>query len=122
VDELMRDFRPGSQFQHEIALAAIAVVLETRYTAFADEYLLDLARLHTKAELDLSPRVAQLCRSAWSENRPRITVRLKKIGIFARPKPKFFWVGDRLLIASRSAVKSRKSSVAFAAWMDDAKA
>lgn len=62
---LMREFRPGVQFFHEPALAAIAVVLEHRSTAFAEEYLLDLARLKHIAEMDLAPRVAAISLKRW---------------------------------------------------------
>lgn len=59
---LMNHFVRGEQFRHEAALAALAVVLENRHTEFAEDYLLDLARLKDKiSELDLAPRIAGLC-------------------------------------------------------------
>ncbi len=39
VSGLLAGFRVGSRFEHEIALAALAVVLERRATDFADEFL-----------------------------------------------------------------------------------
>ena len=57
----MRDFKRGTQFPHEPALAAIAVAIESRQTKFADDFLLDLARLNKIAEMDLAPRVAAIC-------------------------------------------------------------
>ena len=61
VDGLMRHFVRGFQFPFEIALAALAVALETRQTKFADDYLLDLARLRDFSEMHVAPRVAGLC-------------------------------------------------------------
>ena len=65
VAELMRHFKRGKQFPHEIALAVVAVCLEARYTDFADEFLLELAKLDAYAEFALSPKVAKICRTAW---------------------------------------------------------
>lgn len=45
---------------HEHALAAIAVVLEDRFTDFSEEYLVDLARVRT-ARLAMASRVARVC-------------------------------------------------------------
>jgi len=63
VDSLQLDFRRGTQFVHEHVLAAIAVALESRRTRFAEDFLLDLARLKKISELDMAPRVAGLCLS-----------------------------------------------------------
>lgn len=60
VSTLMRDLRAGERFEHEMAVAAIAVALERRPTAFAEEYLRDLARVKL-AEMCLCSRVAQEC-------------------------------------------------------------
>jgi len=62
---LEREFQPGIQFFHEPALAALAVALEGRRTAFAEGYLYDLARLNKIAEMDLAPRVAGACLKEW---------------------------------------------------------
>lgn len=60
--ELLSHLEEGRLFEHELALAAIAVALETRSTAFAEEYVLDLARLEL-AELPAAIRVArEACR------------------------------------------------------------
>ena len=45
VGDLLTSFRHRGQFLHEPALAAIAVILETRDSPFVAEYLIDLARL-----------------------------------------------------------------------------
>jgi len=55
---LLRNLEHGKRLQHELALAAIAVTLETRPTSFAEEYVLDLARLEL-AELPIAIRVAR---------------------------------------------------------------
>jgi hypothetical protein len=74
VDQLMGDFRRGEQFPHEIALAAIAVVLESRRTRFAEDYLLDLARLNRFQEMQLAPELAGiLLKERLSE--PRTTTK-----------------------------------------------
>lgn len=57
--KLLRELRFGSRFEHEFALAAIAVALETRVTSFADEFILDLARLEL-AEMPVAIRVARV--------------------------------------------------------------
>jgi hypothetical protein len=59
VATLLRDLEYGKKFPHDLALATIAVALETRPTAFAEEYVLDLARLDL-AEFPMAIRVARL--------------------------------------------------------------
>jgi hypothetical protein len=58
--DLMAEFSPQRRFPYDVALAALAVVLERRPTAFADEFLYDLARL-SRAEMPVSTRVAREC-------------------------------------------------------------
>jgi hypothetical protein len=60
VAVLMADLRRGECFPHDLALAALAVVLESRPTDFAGEYLHDLAHLQL-AEMGTSIRVAREC-------------------------------------------------------------
>jgi hypothetical protein len=55
---LLKDLEHGQRHHHEMAFAAIAVALETRPTPFAEEYVLDLARLEL-AELPIAIRVAR---------------------------------------------------------------
>ena len=115
----MREFVAGSPFKYDRALAALAVVLEARYTSFADEYLLDLARLYNKAELEFSPRVAQLCRSAWSANRPRITVKYKTIAPAAvHIRPAAF--SNFYLVSPNLVKKHQRGSHVFKSRMSDA--
>jgi hypothetical protein len=71
VATLLRDWSPDLLFPHDTTLAALAVVMEDRWSDFADEYLHDLARLDC-AEFSLAPRVARLClatRSSAALNR-----------------------------------------------------
>ncbi len=60
VSSLMKGFHVGARFEHEMALAALAVALERRPTDFAEEFLLDLAKLKL-AEMPLCIRVAREC-------------------------------------------------------------
>ncbi len=60
VSDLMSDLHRGERFPHELPLAALAVVLETRPTGFAEEFLHDLSRLRL-AEMSLCIRVAREC-------------------------------------------------------------
>lgn len=76
VSSWMNDFRPGQHFPHETAIAAVAVALEKRSTDFAEEFLLDLARLKL-AEMPLCIRVARQC--------------LKRRATMARNKVKDFY-------------------------------
>jgi hypothetical protein len=59
VDCLLMSLKKGERFRYETALSALAVVLEDRYTPFADEYLKSLASLSV-AEMVLSSSVAKL--------------------------------------------------------------
>lgn len=60
VARVLSDLRRGERFAHELALAALAVALQTRPTDFAEEFLHDLSRLQL-AEMSLCIRVARLC-------------------------------------------------------------
>ncbi len=55
---LLGNFECGKRFPYELALAAIPVALATRPTPFAEEFVLDLARLEL-AELPIAIRVAR---------------------------------------------------------------
>lgn len=56
--ELLKEFATGKRFQHELAIAAIAVAFERRVTTFADEFSRDLANLEI-AEMPIASRVAR---------------------------------------------------------------
>ncbi len=55
---LLRDLEYGQRFPNELAIAAIAVALESRPTSFAEEFVMDLARLELP-ELPIAIRVAR---------------------------------------------------------------
>jgi hypothetical protein len=78
VEELLRSFRAGRKFTDEIALAAIAIAVETFPGAFAEEYLENLANLRIQ-ELPLATRVARLSLSRRREVVIGVTDRLKVI-------------------------------------------
>lgn len=61
VQKLSSQFETGVQFFHEPALAALAIAMESRSTKFADDLLLDIARLKSRAEFSLAPQVAGIC-------------------------------------------------------------
>jgi len=61
----MSEFQRGTQFPHELALAALAVMLESRRTKFAEDFLLDLARLGKISEMDIAPRIGGLSLTEW---------------------------------------------------------
>lgn len=94
VRELMTVWKPGMQFPYDFALAALAVALEKRFTPFADEYLLDLARLQGIAEVDLSPKVAQACRRDWGIQRDQVVERKRRFvkGALATEQVPDFWM------------------------------
>jgi len=60
VSSLLEDLHPGESFPHQLALSALAVVMETWPTEFAERFLLDLSRLRS-AEMSLCIRVAREC-------------------------------------------------------------
>jgi hypothetical protein len=66
IATLLADFKRGEAFEHEIALAAIAVVIENRNSKLAEDYLIDLARTKV-VELATCRRVAALCAREWAK-------------------------------------------------------
>ena len=60
IQNLLGEFVSGEKFPYDMTLSLIAVVLETLYTRFADEYLSTLANLEL-SEMPLSIRVAKFC-------------------------------------------------------------
>lgn len=63
TEDVALNFQAGVVLHGEVALAALAVALETCPQDFAEEYLCDLARLKV-SELGLAIRVAQECLTA----------------------------------------------------------
>ena len=60
IQSLLEEFVSGKKFPYDMTLSLVAVVLETLYTRFADEYLSTLANLEL-SEMPLSIRVAESC-------------------------------------------------------------
>jgi len=58
ASSLVQQIEYGKRFPHELALAAIAVAIETRATDFSEEFIFDLARLKLP-EIPLAIRVAR---------------------------------------------------------------
>jgi hypothetical protein len=63
VAQMLREFKPGELFRHDIALAALAVAMEHWGDGFAEEYLIDLARIE-RPEFRAAYRVARECLKA----------------------------------------------------------
>ena len=66
VSQLLRDHAAAPVFPHQLALSALSVVLEQRFSSLSEEYLIDLARVRTD-RLALASRVARLCLKHRSE-------------------------------------------------------
>lgn len=62
VTEITRTFHRGEKFANENILAAICVALEELPNDFAEEFLIDLARVNV-IEFPLAPKVAVICLS-----------------------------------------------------------
>jgi hypothetical protein len=60
VSSLVRSLHPGERLDGDAALAALAVALESSFSAFSDEYLRRLSSVHA-AEAPMSPAVAREC-------------------------------------------------------------
>ncbi len=60
VDRLLREGAGCDRFPYQTALAVIAVMFESRFTQFADEYLHGLARIRSD-RFSIAARVAREC-------------------------------------------------------------
>jgi hypothetical protein len=105
VSELMRSFKPGEEFFYDPVLAALAVSMQSRFTPFADEYLLDLARVGRIVEFPFSPRVTQLCRIEWGARRPRVKRKTKTFNETALQALRFTKWSYRVVFAGGQRVK-----------------
>ncbi|MBN1590372.1 MAG: hypothetical protein JW888_12730 [Pirellulales bacterium] len=111
VVELLQDLHSGIRFPHELAICALAVALESRATDFAEEFLLDLARLRT-AEMSLSIRVARECLKRRMEL-PRTKGKVFRLGKVSNGNlVKFF--GGRSVGSTISFPVSSESTLAIA--------
>ena len=93
VSSLLNEFRPGQLFPWDLTLAALAVVLEGRQTAFAEEYVHDLARLDL-IELPRSSRVA----------REVVTLRLR----LPKYESRFFVISGAIVPARWTAIAAQR--------------
>jgi hypothetical protein len=103
VDELMMQFRRGERFPFQLALAAIAVVLETRHTRFAKEYLRSLSQLRLD-ELRDAIGVAREC----VNRRDRAVTTLCKEFLVEDPLPRL--QAPRIIDDSQLAIELRSNS------------
>lgn len=72
VTDLLRAFRPGERLAEQVALAALAVALETRHSDFTDSFLEQLAS-SPLAELGPASQVACAClKHRGTESRSRV--------------------------------------------------
>jgi len=60
IQRLLRGFKVGQRFTHDITLSFLSVALEPFSTRFADEFIRDLSKLDV-SELSISTKVAKLC-------------------------------------------------------------
>jgi hypothetical protein len=58
VEQILKEFRRGELFRHDIALAALAVAMEHWNNPFAEDFLIDLARTQ-RPEFRASFRIAR---------------------------------------------------------------
>ena len=71
VSELMRSFKPGDQFFYDPVLAALVVVMQSRYTPFGTSISSTWRRLVASWSSPSAPKVAQIYRIEWGRRRPR---------------------------------------------------
>lgn len=87
VNSLLKEGREADRFPYQVTLAAIAVVLERRFTDFAEEYLTDLARLKS-TRFAMSSGVAEACLRA----RRSIMNTTKVFPLQRATYHRFFWI------------------------------
>jgi len=66
VNDLLREGAACDRFPYQVALAAIAVMLEARFSLFAEEYLSDLSRIRSD-RFSVAARVARECLAAHKQ-------------------------------------------------------
>ncbi len=80
TDALLKDFRPGELFEHDLVLAALAVTLSKNWnTPFAEEFVIDLAKLRN-IELRRSAGVARIAAQKLFKTTETISRTYKPIG------------------------------------------
>ncbi len=83
VGGLLKAYRQDEVFRYDLALAALAVAMEHWRNPFAEEYLIDLARIR-RPELPIAPRIARECLQARFAF-PRTEIRTARYSVSARP-------------------------------------
>ena len=82
TNRLLRDFRPNVLFEHDIALAALAVALSRDWnTPFAEEYIIDLAKLRNP-EFRRSIAVARLAARRLYQNTDTLSRSFRSVDSF----------------------------------------
>jgi hypothetical protein len=112
VSWLLRDLRLGERFPHDLAIAALAVVLERRATDFAEEFLRDLSRLKL-AEMSISIRVARECLKVRGSMTHSTFKHFPSPGNGEQPFP--FSIGDSPAFLSQSAVGVERATTDLSA-------
>ena len=100
IAELLSELETGRRLPHELAIAAITVALECRPSPFAEEFILDLARLKL-AELPIAIRVARRASEEWLQ--------------LSGSKSKFFTLAD----PETSATELKLTGIAPEVLVDD---
>lgn len=79
TNTLLKDFRPGELFEHDLVLAALATTLSKHWnTPFAEEFIIDLAKLNSP-EFRRSTAVARIAAEKLFESTETISRTYKPI-------------------------------------------
>ena len=92
VNDLLREYASAEPFPRQTALAAISVVMEGRFTPFAEEYIQDLARV-SSSRFMMASRVARICLASRAQ-RPRYESRTFVIEEPEPPRPEYRFIVD----------------------------
>jgi hypothetical protein len=84
VVKLLQEYRPGQLFPFDVAIAAVAVIVESRPTRFADEFLTKLSRLQ-RPELPVAVRIGRECERIQSRLAGNISRTYTFISSFEMP-------------------------------------
>lgn len=84
IDTLLLDFRRGERFRGDLALAALAVVLETVPSSFAEVFLKDLSGLRIR-EMPMATRVATVALAVRSRRLANSSVKVYRLDVPPEP-------------------------------------
>jgi hypothetical protein len=114
ASSIFANFEKGRQHRHDLALAGVAVALETVQRDFAEEFLHDLARLSC-SELGNSIRVARECLKARLAL-PKTVMRkyefpysLMRLSLVRRERSNWKVIGRRLRVSPVKLQRFRES-------------